>query len=233
MNNESIRYRLPLDLQLFAEETPPADDPEKTTPPSEDPPKTFTQEELDRIVAERIARERKKTEKFADYDDVKAKLAEYEKAEEERQKAEMSVAERLEAEKAAALQAAEEAKAERDKALQAANKRLINAEFKTSAREHNIPADRLNAALKLADLSGVTVDDDGNAQGVEDAVKALVEANPYLVEKAQPKQIGGGTGGSGAGNEDEYKMLEQQLIEAKKAKDFSKVIEISNKLKKK
>lgn len=229
MSNDNIRYRYPLDLQLFAEEAPPTD-PE--TPPADpqDPPKMVPQDEVDRIVADRLARERKK---YGDYDDIKAKLADLEKAEDERKKAELSEVERLAAELDEARKKAQEAEERGTSAITAANKRLINAEFKALAREHNIPADRLNAALKLADLSGVTVDDDGNAQGVEDAVKALVEANPYLVEKAQPKQIGGGTGGSGAGNEDEYKMLEQQLIEAKKAKDFSKVIEISNKLKKK
>lgn len=233
MKNESNRYRYPLNLQLFAEGEPAT---EPTTPPADpnppanpEPEKTFNQAEVDRIVAERLARDRKGRE---DYDDIKAKLAELEKAEEERKKAEMTAAERLEAEKAAALKAAEEAKAERDKALEAANKRLINAEFKTLAREHNIPADRLSAALKLADLSGVIVDDDGNAQGVEDAVKSLIEANPYLVEKpaAQPKPIGGP---SGKTDDDERKTLEQQLIEARKAKDFSEVVRIANMLKQK
>lgn len=205
------RHRLPLNLQLFAEPVEPT---EPNTDPESDPqepPKTFTQEELDRIVADRLARERKKAEKYADYDDIKAKLAELEAAEDERKRAEMTAAERLEAEKAEALKAAEEAQAERDRALTAANQRLIKAEFKTLARESNIPADRLDAALKLADLSGVTVDDDGNAQGVDDVVKALVEAHPYLAEtKAQPKQIGGASGG----NDPVDKTKEQRLKEA-------------------
>ncbi len=54
---------------------------------TDDPPKTFTQEELDEIVKKRLERERNKSaEQYGDYDDVKAKLAEYEKAEEERKK---------------------------------------------------------------------------------------------------------------------------------------------------
>lgn len=226
MKNEANRYKYPLNLQLFAESDPPAD------PDPQDPPKTFTQEELDRIVADRIARERKKTEKFADYDDIKTKLAELEKAEEERQKAEMSAVERLEAEKAEALKAAEEAKAERDKALSAANQRLIKAEFKTLARELSVRPDALEDAYILANLADVNVDDGGNVVGVKAAVEALIESKPYLVEKAaaQPKTIGEPSGKS---DEDERKTLEQQLIDARKAKDFSKVIEISNKLKKK
>jgi hypothetical protein len=231
MKNEVTRLKYPLDLQMFAEPTELPTDP-PSDPPSDpqDPPKTFTQEELDRIVAERIARERKKTEKFADYDDVKAKLGELQQAEAEREKAKLSETERLEAEKAAAIQAAEDAKAERDKALKAANKRLIKAEFKTLAREMHVRQDALDDAYKLADLVNVNVDEDGNVAGVEDVVKALIESKPYLVEKpsAQPKAIGGA---SGKTDDDERRTLEQQLADARKVKDFSKVIEISNKLK--
>ncbi|WP_433943616.1 capsid assembly scaffolding protein Gp46 family protein [Paenibacillus sp. SN-8-1] len=49
------RFRLPLNLQLFAE-----GDPDPT--PNPEPDKTFTQADLDRIVTERLARERKKFE---------------------------------------------------------------------------------------------------------------------------------------------------------------------------
>jgi hypothetical protein len=55
--------------------------------------KTFTQDELDKIVADRISRERKK---FADYEDVKTKASEYEKALEEKRLAELSAQERAE-----------------------------------------------------------------------------------------------------------------------------------------
>lgn len=57
----------------------------------ETPPKTFTQEDLDKIVKERLERERKK---YADYDDLKkaaeelSKLKDSEKSEVERLKAE-------------------------------------------------------------------------------------------------------------------------------------------------
>ncbi|NGM81200.1 scaffolding protein [Paenibacillus sp. 7124] len=211
MKTDNERYRYPLNLQLFAEGDPPSD-PEPTPPADpQDPPKTFTQDELDRIVADRIARERKKTEKFADYDDIKAKLSEFEKSEAERQKAEMSATERLEAEKAEALRKAQEAEERGNAALTAANQRLVNAEFKALARDANVPADRLAAALKLADLSGVTVDDEGNPQGVEDAVKALIDANPYLVAETKPKEIGKPSGGA----DPQDKTKDQILAEAK------------------
>ncbi|WP_440961263.1 scaffolding protein [Paenibacillus nitricinens] len=181
MQNEIKRSRYPLNLQLFAEE-------------DTEPDKTFTQADLDRVVAERLARDRKGRE---DYDDIKTKLTALEQAEAEREAAKLSDTERLEAEKAAALAAAESAKAERDRALTTANQRLINAEFKSLAREANVPADRLVAALKLADLSAVTVDDDGNAVGVKEAVDALILAEPYLANTAGggSRQIGGDTNG--------------------------------------
>ncbi|WP_052759479.1 hypothetical protein [Paenibacillus sp. DMB20] len=125
MSKETIRFRYPLNLQLFAEENP---NPTPTNPePNPEPERTFTQAELDEIVAKRLARDRKGRE---DYDDIKAKLTALEEAEAEREKAKLSETERLKAEKAAALQAAEDAKADRDRVLTAANQRLINAEFK-------------------------------------------------------------------------------------------------------
>lgn len=225
MENEIKRSRYPLNLQLFAEGGPDPD----PTPPA--PDKTFTQAELDLIVADRLARERKKAEKFADYDELKTKLTALELAEAERAKADLTEAERLTADLEAARIKAQEAEDRGAAAITTANKRLINAEFKALAREKNVPADRLAAALKLADLSSASVDNEGNAIGVKEAVEALIAAEPYLVAETKPKPIGGGGGGNP--DEDERKTLEAQLSEARKAKDFSKVIEISNKLNKK
>ncbi|MEK3836455.1 phage scaffolding protein [Paenibacillus sp. FSL R7-0128] len=229
MTNKMKPSRYPMNLQLFASGDPdPADpkpDPDPTPPV---PDKTFTKADLDRIVAERLARDRKGRE---DYDDIKTKLTALEQAEAEREAAKLSDTERLEAEKATALAAAESAKAERDKALTTANHRLINAEFKALAREANVPAERLAAALKLADLAGATVDENGDVVGVKEAVEALVAAEPYLVAETKPKPIGGSSGGQP--DEDGRRTLEAQLAEARKAKNFSKVIEISNKLSKK
>jgi hypothetical protein len=223
------KYPLSLDIQWFAQDPqdPPAD-------PPQDPPKpekiVFTPEqqaEVDRIAAERAARERKK---FADYDDVKTKLSDYEKAEEERRLASLSEKERLEAEKADALTKAQAAEEARDKALTAANQRLIKAEFKALARELGIRSDALDDAHKLADLSAASVDDDGNVLGVRDVIEALVKDKPYLAEQAkkEAKSIGNP---SNPPQPNEIKTLEQQLEEAKQKRDFSKVIELSNKIK--
>ncbi|NOU98476.1 phage scaffolding protein [Paenibacillus planticolens] len=225
MNNDIKRkFPLSLDIQWFAEE-PPADPPQD--PPA--PPKKLemTQEEFDAKIADRLARERKK---FADYDDIKTKLSDHEKAEEERRLAAMSEKERLEAEKKEALELAQTEKEAREKATTAANQRLIKSEFRALARELGIRPDALDDAHKLADLSAVSVDDDGNVVGVKDVIEALVKDKPYLAEQAkkEAKSIGNP---SNPPQPNEIKTLEQQLEEAKQKRDFSKVIELSNKIK--
>lgn len=202
MNEINRKYTLPLNLQLFAEEDPPAD-------PPQDPPAPkkieLTQEELDAKITERLARERKK---YADYDDLKTRLTAFEEAEEARKKEQMTEKERLEAEKADALKRAEDAAAERDKALTAANQRLIKAEFRAQARELGVRADALDDAYTLADLSAVKVDDDGNVVGAKGVVEALLKNKPFLAEvKKQPREIGGGNNPEGKADKTKEQLL--------------------------
>lgn len=120
--------------------------------PPTDGGKTFTQDELDAIIAKRLARERKAWEQ---------------QLEEERKKAAMTEGERLRAEKEEAERRAQEAQA-------SANQRLINAEARVQAVTLGIRPERVAYALKLADLSAVDVDDSGNPD--EAAIKAALEA---------------------------------------------------------
>lgn len=222
-------FKYPLNLQLFAEDpAEPEPSPEPTEPVVPQPePKLVPQDEVDRIVADRLARERKK---YADYDDIKAKLAAAEEAETERKRAEMSEVERLQLEKDAAEKVAVEAQESRDKALAAANQRLIKAEFLTFAREMKVRADALEDAYKLADLSGVSVSDDGDVSGAKEAAEALIAGKSFLLEpeKTQPKSIGDSKPNAA---DEERKTLEMQLADARKARDFGKVVELSNKIK--
>jgi hypothetical protein len=155
--------------------------------------KTFTQEELDKIVADRIARERKKIEKFADYDDLKTKASEYEKALEEKRLAELSAQERAE-------EIAKKFEAERNEYAkqldelksQAQREKIVNA-FIKAAPGVNIPSDRIDAALKLADLSAVNIGENG-VEGLEDVMNALVTNYSFLAEVKKPqKPIGEAT----------------------------------------
>ncbi|MGG0793172.1 hypothetical protein ABE137_03975 [Brevibacillus laterosporus] len=224
---ETLNLLFPMNLQTFAEDTT-----EDQTPPTDDPvetPKTFTQEELDKIVADRIARERKKSEKYADYDELKTKLAEYEREQEEKQRAEMTEIERWKTDyekETAAKQALEQSVAEIEAKYR---QEKIRNTFITAATNANIAHIDDAYILASTDLSRVTFDESGNVIGVDSVIQSLVETKPYLVAQAkkEPTTIGGP---SGYVHETGVKTLEAQLEEAKKRKDFGKVLELSNKL---
>jgi hypothetical protein len=190
--------------------------------------KTFTQAELDEIVEKRIQRERKKLDKYSDYDDKATKAEAYEKLLEEKRLAELSEKERLE-EIAKKHEAEKQSLADQLDSLrkQAEQEKIVNA-FIKAAPGVNIPTDRIDAALKLADLSAVQIED-GTVNGVEDVLATLVDQYSFLVgeEKKPQREIGEP---SNSGTSDEAKTLEAQLEDAKKKKDFAKVIELSNKI---
>jgi hypothetical protein len=137
----------------------PAEKPNGYTPPA-------SQEELDRIVSTRLARER---EKFADYDDLKAKAAKHDES--------------LEAAKTDAEKAIEAARAEGEKtARESANRRLVASEARALAAEAKFRNPSL--AAKAVDLTAVTVDADGNvdADAIKTKLAALADADPYLID---------------------------------------------------
>lgn len=173
---------------------------------SEDTPKTFTQEELDKIVAERIARERKKLEKYADYDDLKTKASEYEKQLEEKRLAELSEKERLEEVAKKYEEEKNGLQAELEAIRKQAESERIRTEFIKVATSQNIAY--LDDALALADLSAVTIDESGKVVGMDEVVKTLVDNKPFLVAKKQQKQIGD----SSNGNYDRSEKTAEQLL---------------------
>ena len=143
-------------------------------------PKKLTQQEVDAIVKDRLARER---ERYADYDDLKQQATQW-AAHQEAQKSETQ----------RAVEAADAARKERDTAIANANRRLIQAEFIAIAARAGVahPED----AVALADRAGVVIDEGGKVAGVEDAVRALVDAGRLpLVGKPQAPGLDGGAGG--------------------------------------
>lgn len=155
---------------------------------TDDQPKKLelTQEELDSIITKRVSRTESK---YADYGEVKEKLAAYEKAEQEKADAELTELDRIKKEL--------EAKSEVEKTLtqqiedlkKAGEQEKITNAFIKSATSADIAY--LDDALRLADLSGVSVED-GKVVGVDDVVKALVEQKPFLIAQKQ-KAIGQST----------------------------------------
>lgn len=172
---------------------PPADPP--APPPADPAPPSFepitSQEDFDKRLGARIIRER---EKFADYEELKRKAAEFDAAQE---------ANRTEQERAveAARKEGETAATTR------ANARIVASEAKVLAAAAGAINPTTTARL-LGDLSGITVSEDGTVD--EAALKAkidgLKETDPYLFgtpgptppipPRPDPSQGGGGGGGS-------------------------------------
>lgn len=159
--------------------------------------KTITQEELDRIIQQRLQRERKKWEQ---------------QIEEERRKAAMTEAERLKAEKEEAERKAQEAQA-------AANRRIIQAEAKAQALALGVRPERLEYALRLADLSEIEVGDDGepDAAAIKTAIEKVLNDLPELRGAATPAKSGsefqgGGTVDRNPWSPEHFNLTEQGRI---------------------
>jgi hypothetical protein len=135
-------------------------------PAAPEPEKVLTQADVDRIVAERVARERKR---FADYDEVKAAAKRLEE---------------IEAANATDLEKAVKAAREegRSEVITAANTRLRTAEARALAAEAKFRNPGL--AVRAIDLDSVKVADDGtvDADAIKGLLKSLADAEPYLVD---------------------------------------------------
>ena len=153
--------------------TPAVEDPKQTG--TADPsgkatePKTFTQEQVDRIVQERLARA--KATPPADYEDLKAKAAKFDQLEE---------ANKSDLEKANDAKARAEAEA---------------ADWKAKFEQAQAEQERAHEVARLAAQYGVNVGTLSRMAGdVEDNAKYLAS-----VEESRPKFGSMGDGGDGGG----------------------------------
>lgn len=156
--------------------TPPAGT--TPTPPEAPKPLSLTQEELDRIIADRVRRAVP-----ADYEELKKLKAEKDAAAE---------AEKTELEKEReARRAAERAAKEKDSK---ANAKLIRAALTEQAAVQNA----IDAEVIVAILQGsadITVDDEGEVAGAKEAVAKLLKDKPVLA-KGKSSASGGEFGGN-------------------------------------
>lgn len=154
--------------------TPPNNEgrPETPTAPAATPApeKTFTQAELDKLISERLKRER---EKHADYDQLKAAADELAKIKE----SQLSETEKL-TKKLAELEAA------KTQAETRARETLIRSAVISEAAKLNFndPQD----AYRLIDVATLTIADSGKVDGVAEAVKTLAESRKYLLKSSNP-----------------------------------------------
>lgn len=144
---------------------PPAGDPPPDPPTDPAPERTYTTDDVNRIVQERLARQK---EKYADYADLKAKAAKFDEVEQQ-QKTELERAQ----ERAAAL--------ERDLADATAARQdsLLRAAVISEAAKRNVHDP--DAALALVDRSLLEFGEDGTPSNIADAMDSLLKAKPYLV----------------------------------------------------
>jgi hypothetical protein len=179
---------------------PPKGDPPKGTPPAE---RTFSQADLDRIVQERVARER---QKFSDYEDLKGKAAKFDEFE-QAQKTELERAqERV-------------AKAEQDAiaAQQAAQESMFRAAVVAEGAKRNVVDP--DAAVALIDRAAITFGDDGTPTGVEGAFDSLLTQRPWLTGQ-RPSVPSADQGARGGANADQLsrealeQMTPEQTVEA-------------------
>jgi hypothetical protein len=149
----------------------PKNDPKPGDPAPKDYTPPATQADLDRIIADRLQRERSR---YSDYDDLRRKADAHDKALEEAQS---------EQEKAV-TKARKEGEAA---AIERANERLKSAEARAMAAQLRFRNPAL--AARTVDLSGVKVADDGTVD--TDALKSvlgdLAKAEPYMVGEEPPK----------------------------------------------
>ena len=141
-------YLLPLNIQFFAEETTET----KDTPTEV---KTFTQAELDNIIADRLARAKKDVPQ--DYDELKTRVADFEKAEKKRKETEMTEVERVQAQLAEKEEQAQAYVKQLDAVKSQVEREKIHHAFTTAAVGANIA--HVEDAIRLADLSEAKVED--------------------------------------------------------------------------
>lgn len=154
-------------FDLAAHEDPPAPAPPAPAPPTPDPDadKTFVQADVDRIVSERLAREKAK---YADYDDVKAKAEQFDAV----QAAQQTELERAQSENVKLQKERDDIAAE-----QAADRRRNALERAASKAKFHDPSD----AASQIDASRLEVDANGAITNADALVAEIATSKPYLV----------------------------------------------------
>ena len=153
---------------------------------------TYTQADIDRIVGERLNRQKAQ---YKDYDDLKTNAAEFDKL--------------TEAQKTEAQKAADRAEAA-EKAAAAATERAVRAEVKAIATGEF--ADPSDAYLYLGDLSRfIGKDGDIDSAAIEAALKEVEKAKPHLVARARTDVgLGSRDGAAPTGKQ----LMNQQIRQA-------------------
>lgn len=163
---------------------------------------TLTQAQLDAIIEERALRETRS--KFADYETLKQKAAQFDQAEEANKTELQKAVDRAEK----AEEAAKAANARADATLRRA---AIMAE---AASQNAADADTVVALLAAVD--SIIIEGDGiTVKGAKEAVAKLLKDKPFLVKAEGPKTPGNSGGGEFGGNDGKTTAEKIREAEAK------------------
>lgn len=157
-------FKMPMRLQFFAEDLGGGGAGTDNLQDTPDETKTFTQEELDQVVADRIARESKKATKAqkdlqAKLDEATAKLDNAGKSKEEQDNADLE-----------ALKGN----------LSAKEKELANTKAELEALKQGVPSDKFEKVIKLAKLS--------DEEDIETAIAGVLEEFPMFKESKEDEK---------------------------------------------
>lgn len=202
-----------------ADDDPPPPATPPATPPA-DLPKTFTQDDIDRIVQDRLKRDRQDRPS----DEEIAKM----KADAERLAA-------IEAENQSELEKAqtraETAETAASAATERANQTLRKAAVITASAEagadpeivHALLAERGFKVKQEDNTFEVTVGDDGQVTGASEAVKALIELKNIVGTSTPP-----GPGDGGVRRPVPAKSFDDELAEAERTGDTAKAMSLKS-----
>lgn len=171
-------------------ETPQApQQPETPDATAADAGQSFTQAQLDAIIAERLKRAKEsntqellQTLGVEDLDTATKAIKEAAAA----KQAQMSELEKAQAEVAAANEKAAKVEAEAKAIKATAEEALLRAAVMSAATMFN---DASDAWLHI-DRSRIEVQADGTYKGIDEAIKAVIEAKPYLARQGQQPNLG-------------------------------------------
>ena len=203
-----------------------------TETPSE---KTFSQAEVNRIVKERLDRDR---QKFADYDELRTRVSEFEKQQE--QLSQMELEKKQEYEKLKEQWGSKEneykeilSKKDMELRNERINNKLSSVVLKNNAYPETI--DLLKSMAQYNDDGTITIKGkDSNGMDldlpIEDGVQQFLKDRPYLVKGSGNSGAGTSTQASGTGAD---VNLAQELQNAMAVGDRKRIVEIKQKIKSK
>lgn len=169
----------------------PEDTPNPAGDGAQPPVKTFTQEDLDRIVKERLERERSK---YADYDALRDKAAKFDRIDSANKSEAEKVAQALADRDTRLAELEAKAKESEERAIGATRQiKVVAAASILGAYDPSDP--NFAAAVAGIDPASSTADAD-----IKAALEALKAAKPYLFRTGGPRPLESFNPGSGQGS---------------------------------